>query len=244
MPCDPLTGARLDPGDDLATDAYRPGAELTSLVRARDGRCRFPGCSVAARFCDLDHVRPWPIGRTAARNLLTLCRRHHRIKQRPGWRVRLAPDGTATWADPTGRERTTAPLDALQSLVLRADSAADARPTGTEVVIEPVRNIAATGALTHGPVPSPSASTGTRPSPVPGTRSGGEPREVEHPVWSALETHLGLRLEHHLAQTRHQPPGYDPRSHPTHRRCTSSADLRVGFARRASRAPVPDVPPF
>ena len=125
VPCDPLTGARLDPGDHLATDAYRPSDQLAALVRARDGRCRFPGCSIAARFCDLDHVRPWPTGRTAARNLLTLCRRHHRIKQRPGWRLRLAPDGTATWTDPTGRQRTTTPLNALQSLVLRADSADD-----------------------------------------------------------------------------------------------------------------------
>ena len=135
-PCDPLTGARLDQEDALATLAYRPGAELAALVRARDGRCRFPGCSVSARFCDLDHVRPWPIGRTAARNLLSLCRRHHRIKQRPGWRVRLARDGSATWTDPTGRVRTTAPLNALQSLVLAADARADEPPgpAGTEAI--------------------------------------------------------------------------------------------------------------
>ena len=103
VPCDPLTGARLDPDDHLATDAYRPGTQLTALVKARDGRCRFPGCSIAARFCDLDHVRPWPTGPTTATNLLTLCRRHHRIKQAPGWRVHLAPDATTTWTDPTGR---------------------------------------------------------------------------------------------------------------------------------------------
>jgi hypothetical protein len=117
-PCDPSTGARLDPHDDLATDAYRPSDALAALVRARDGRCRFPGCSVAARFCDLDHVRPWPTGPTTAANLLTLCRRHHRIKQRPGWSVRLHADGTTTWTDPMGRHRTTAPLDALATLVL------------------------------------------------------------------------------------------------------------------------------
>ncbi len=131
VPCDPLTGARLDPHDHLATDAYRPSAELVALVKARDGRCRFPGCSIAARFCDLDHVRPWPTGRTAARNLLTLCRRHHRIKQRPGWRVRLAADGTTTWTDPTGRVRTTAPLDALQSLVLAPEPTEHAPDTPT-----------------------------------------------------------------------------------------------------------------
>ncbi len=115
--CDPLTGARLDRGDYMATDAYRPGAGLAALVRARDGRCRFPGCSIAARFCDLDHVRPWPGGPTRAENLVCLCRRHHRIKQSPGWRVLLAPDGT-TWTDPTGRVRRTAAVDALDVVVL------------------------------------------------------------------------------------------------------------------------------
>ena len=125
VPCDPLTGARLDPDNHLTTDSYRPGTQLTALVKARDGRCRFPGCSIAARFCDLDHVRPWPTGPTTDTNLLTLCRRHHRIKQAPGWRVHLAPDATTTWTDPTGRERTTTPLDALKTLVLTADTVPD-----------------------------------------------------------------------------------------------------------------------
>ncbi len=156
VPCDPLTGARLDPRDDLATVAYRPSPELAALVRARDGRCRFPGCCVAARFCDLDHVRPWPTGPTSAANLLTLCRRHHRIKQRPGWKLRLAPDGAATWTDPTGRTRTTAPLDALTPLVLAAD-AAPTRPTTpptpdlvTTVTVTPTATATAWSALeTH-----------------------------------------------------------------------------------------------
>lgn len=118
--CHPATGARLDPDGRFARTGYRPGEPLAALVRARDGRCRFPGCSVAARFCDLDHARPWPAGRTAATNLLCLCRRHHRVKQAPGWRVRLHPDGTAEWTDPTGIVTTTAPLDALERVVLPA----------------------------------------------------------------------------------------------------------------------------
>ena len=46
--------------------AYRPPPGLVELVKARDGRCRFPGCTVSAVFCDLDHVRPWPSGPTQA----------------------------------------------------------------------------------------------------------------------------------------------------------------------------------
>lgn len=115
--CHPSTGALLGNGA-IATDAYRPGEKLKALVRSRDGRCRFPGCSVSARFCDLDHARPWPNGPTAAENLMCLCRRHHRIKQRPGWQVRLAADGTATWTDPVGRVRTTWPRNHLDLLAL------------------------------------------------------------------------------------------------------------------------------
>ena len=109
--CDPVSGALVDPDDRLGTDAYRPGRALAALVGARDARCRFPGCSVAARFCDLDHVTPWPAGPTTAANLACLCRRHHRVKQRPGWTVRIATDATITWTDPTGATRTTHPLD-------------------------------------------------------------------------------------------------------------------------------------
>jgi hypothetical protein len=208
VPCDPLTGARLDPGDHLATDAYRPTDELTTLVRARDGRCRFPGCSIAARFCDLDHVRPWPIGRSSARNLLTLCRRHHRIKQRPGWRLRLAPDGTATWTDPTGRERTTVPLNALHTLVLRADPADAPDQAAEEPHFE--------------------------------AHEDAKPRASdEQPAWSALETHLGLHLEHHPTQRS----DHDQWNRP-HRRCTSASDLRAGFVRRRTRVAASDVPPF
>jgi hypothetical protein len=224
VPCHPLTGARLDPGDHLATEAYRPGDELEALVRARDGRCRFPGCSIAARSCDLDHVRPWPLGRTAAPNLLTLCRRHHRIKQRPGWRVRLAPDGTAIWTDPTGRERTTAPLNALRSLVLPADPGADDCHIGADVATDGSAAHLATGGVgreAHDPPPA-------------------EPAVANAQAWSALETHLGLRLEHHP----HQRPEHELWTHPTHRRCTSAADLREGTARHRARAPAADLPPF
>lgn len=128
--CDPDTGALLS-GDvpaSLASGrtrrfggftgsdecaAYRIPAAMARLVRLRDGGCRFPGCSTPARQCDLDHVRPWPTGPTSPSNLIALCRHHHRIKQRAGWRVHLRPDGRVTWHDPTNHASTTWPVDHL-----------------------------------------------------------------------------------------------------------------------------------
>ena len=107
----PQTGALIDPDNDHATTAYVPGKALAGLVKARDGRCRFPGCSLNVRFTDLDHVRPWPAGMTSADNLHALCRRHHRIKQLVGWHVALRPDGTTLWVDPIGRRYLTRALD-------------------------------------------------------------------------------------------------------------------------------------
>jgi hypothetical protein len=129
--CDPATGALLDPADSLSSDGYRPGVRLSALVQSRDGRCRFPGCHVAARSCDIDHVRAWPVGATSASNLICLCRRHHRVKQRPGWHVRLDPDGIVTWTDPAGRVRTTLPVDALGSAVLAAGCGGADLPSAT-----------------------------------------------------------------------------------------------------------------
>ena len=126
--CDPDTGAVTDPDGDRSTDAYRIPEALARLIRARDGHCRFPGCTIHARFCDIDHARAWPAGPTAAWNLLLLCRRHHRIKQTPGWTLTLHPDGVVTWTDPHGRRRTTAPVDHLRPLTLPGDSGTPSAP--------------------------------------------------------------------------------------------------------------------
>ncbi|MEO7070916.1 MAG: HNH endonuclease signature motif containing protein, partial [Nostocoides sp.] len=123
--CDPVTGGfstdpipiqrpdRRRPSPNLVTTAYQPTTACRAYVKARDQGCRFPGCTTSAYFTDLDHVRPWPAGPTGPDNLACLCRRHHRIKQRPGWTARLHPDGSMTWTDPTGTTRTTHPVDHL-----------------------------------------------------------------------------------------------------------------------------------
>jgi hypothetical protein len=105
-----LTGrpGLLPPGD-CAT--YRPGAALDRHVRARDRRCRFPGCRRRVpRGGELDHNQPWPDGPTAERNLTGFCTSHHRGKhQAPGWHYDLSPEGTLTVTTPTGLVATTIP---------------------------------------------------------------------------------------------------------------------------------------
>jgi hypothetical protein len=107
--CDPRTGAVAM----SAVDSYRPSARLAGMVQARDGTCRFPRCPNPARRCDVDHVVAYPAGETSAANLMSLCRRHHRVKQQPGWSVEMAPHGVVTWTTPVGERFTTWPVDHL-----------------------------------------------------------------------------------------------------------------------------------
>ena len=94
------------------TDGYTPGAALDRHVRARDRRCRFPGCRRRVpKGGELDHHRPHTAGgQTAAANLAGYCTGDHRGKhQAPGWRHQLAPDGTLTVTTPTGLTAATTP---------------------------------------------------------------------------------------------------------------------------------------
>jgi hypothetical protein len=93
------------------TDGYRPSAELDRWIRARDRRCRFPGCRRRVpRGGELDHDRPYPMGSTSARNLVGYCTTDHRGKhQAPGWKHQLEPDGTLTVTTPTGLVAVTSP---------------------------------------------------------------------------------------------------------------------------------------
>jgi hypothetical protein len=94
-------------------EAYRPPPWLVRLVRARDGTCRFFGCTVPARRCDVDHVIAHPRGPTEVENLMCLCRHHHRLKQQERWHVTMTADGVVTWTTPVGDRFTTWPVDHL-----------------------------------------------------------------------------------------------------------------------------------
>jgi hypothetical protein len=105
-----LTG-RPGLGPPGPTVGYRPSGPLDRWVRARDRRCRFPGCRRRVpRGGELDHDRPYPLGPTSAANLTGYCTGHHRGKhQAPGWRYALSPDGTLTVTTPTGLTAVTTP---------------------------------------------------------------------------------------------------------------------------------------
>jgi hypothetical protein len=89
------------------TQSYVPSAALARLIRAREPRCRFPGCHQPALRCDLDHTIPWPQGPTSAANLGPLCRRHHNLKTHTPWALDPdpppsdPPPGTTSRAAPT-----------------------------------------------------------------------------------------------------------------------------------------------
>ena len=78
-------------------------------VRTRDVTCRFPGCTVPARECDLDHLIPFPQGPTNAANLHALCRRHHQLKHDDNWTVEPLPNSGLRWTSPLGTTRDTWP---------------------------------------------------------------------------------------------------------------------------------------
>ncbi len=98
-------------GPPPPTQGYRPGAALDRYLRARDRRCRFPGCRrPVPRGGELDHSHPWPDGPTSATNLVGYCTPHHRGKhQAAGWRHELDADGTLTVATPSGLRVTSPP---------------------------------------------------------------------------------------------------------------------------------------
>jgi hypothetical protein len=77
-------------------------------LEARDRGCRFPGCGL--RFTDAHHVKHWADGgETSLRNLVLLCRRHHRAVHEGGVRVALDGDGKVVFFTPRGKALAGAP---------------------------------------------------------------------------------------------------------------------------------------
>ena len=105
------------PSDLRAEPQYRPSVPMARFIRCRDLTCRWPGCSVPAERCDIDHTVPHPVGPTHPSNCKLYCRTHHLIKTffsgPDGWREQQMPDGTMLFISPSGRRYITKPQGAL-----------------------------------------------------------------------------------------------------------------------------------
>jgi hypothetical protein len=78
---------------------------LRLALQSRDQGCRYPGCSVPAPHTDGHHVRHWcDGGRTELRNLVSLCRFHHRRHHEGRFHVEPDPSGGFIFATADGRQ--------------------------------------------------------------------------------------------------------------------------------------------
>jgi len=90
-------------------DRYTPTTAMKRFLRARDQRCRFPGCHTPARRCDIDHNEDHARGGpTEITNLSDFCPGHHALKHPDidaghRWTAHQLPDGTLRWTSPIGR---------------------------------------------------------------------------------------------------------------------------------------------
>ncbi|MCR8669603.1 HNH endonuclease signature motif containing protein [Agrococcus sp. HG114] len=95
---DPVSGV------PVTVDAYRASAAQRRWLRARDGRCRGPGCAKPVMRTDLDHTNDFAKGgSTSLDNLEHLCRSDHGLKHDTRWSVEQLPGGALRWTSPIGQ---------------------------------------------------------------------------------------------------------------------------------------------
>ena len=79
---------------------------LRRALNARDQGCRFPGCC-NSKYLDGHHIEHWAKGgETKLRNLVSLCRFHHRQVHEVGYTIQILDDGALRFFKPNGK-----PLD-------------------------------------------------------------------------------------------------------------------------------------
>jgi hypothetical protein len=84
-----IVDARSEPLDVGRRTKVVPPS-LRRAVIVRDGGCRFPGCERPPGWCDAHHVEHWADGgATSLKNLVLLCRPHHRLIHQRGFRVAM-----------------------------------------------------------------------------------------------------------------------------------------------------------
>ena len=70
-------------------------------LAVRDKGCSFPGCTRTHAWAEVHHIIEWIRGGgTDLKNLVLLCRFHHRHFEAAGWVVRMRSDGVPEWIPP------------------------------------------------------------------------------------------------------------------------------------------------
>jgi len=111
--CDATIAVAVD--DDVGHTMYEgrnrrfPTDAQRREVMRRDRHCRFPGCTNAA-FTNVHHIVPWkPGGGTDLPNLALMCRHHHGVVHRKGWKMSGNANEELTFVPPGGRVMTSRP---------------------------------------------------------------------------------------------------------------------------------------
>ena len=101
-------------------DSYTPSTDIRAYTQGRDATCRWPGCTVPATRCQLDHRIEYHLGGpTSPDNLVNLCQHHHNIKTDRRIHYILDPiTGTIAWLHRDGTyqlDHPTGPLATHQT---------------------------------------------------------------------------------------------------------------------------------
>ncbi|MBP2366255.1 HNH endonuclease signature motif containing protein [Pseudonocardia parietis] len=95
---------------DADPTARFPSAPLRRHTEVRDRTCVHPGCRTSARRCDQDHTLDHGRGGTTTHDdLAPLCRHHHMLKTKGGWRLEQPEPGHFIWTSPLGRHYPVEP---------------------------------------------------------------------------------------------------------------------------------------
>lgn len=158
---DPITGV------PVAVDRRMPTVRMRDLLRLRDGTCRFPGCSMPAARCQIDHtVAAEHGGPTSLDNLAHLCVGDHTLKHQSRMRVEQSGPGVLRWTTPTGRVVVVGP----EPIALPVARPPRRRPPADPDVPPPTRTAAAVIRVRFGRPPErdlPRTAAGPAPPPDP-----------------------------------------------------------------------------
>jgi hypothetical protein len=103
--CDAVTATVTLDEDGIPLSVGRATRTIPPSIRralaVRDRGCRFPGCDRPPAWADGHHLTHWADGgETALKNLVLLCRQHHRLVHEEGWTLQRDEGGQLTAVPP------------------------------------------------------------------------------------------------------------------------------------------------